>query len=80
MLNDKQKRFFSIMVLVALILCNVCTYILWQEATKNLEVVKLNAVSELVECGCEGYWKGVPFVFHQRDLDNVDFNFLGGKS
>lgn len=80
MLNIKQKQFLTILVLIALIGSNLLLFSFWNEAKLNIEIVKANAINELVECGCEGYWRGVPYVYHQRDLDKVDLNLLRGKS
>jgi hypothetical protein len=89
MLDVKQKQFITIMVLVALILSNLVLFVLWNEAKANVEVVKENAINELVKCGCEGYWRGVPFIYDQKDFNISDLNFVysmpppppsGGKS
>jgi hypothetical protein len=74
MLNDKQKQFLTIFVLIALIASNLLLFFVWQESISNLEVVKSNAVNELVECGCEGFYK-VP----QHDLNLTDLNIGGLK-
>jgi len=75
MLDVKQKQFLTIFVLIALIASNLCLFVLWQEASNNVEIVKQNAISELTECGCEGYWKGVPYNYKNGDFV-LDLNSL----
>jgi hypothetical protein len=75
-----KKQFVTIFVLVALLTCVGLLFVLWQESSSNLEVVKRNAVRALDEC--YGV-KGVPYAWNPRDLNGVDLNDLrivGGLS
>jgi hypothetical protein len=69
MLNSTQRKFILFLVVLGLIAGNVVTLVALNEAKANLEVVKENAVNELIECGCEGYWRGVPYAYNSRDVN-----------
>jgi len=77
MLDVKQKQFFTILVLVALIASNGCLFVLWNEAKANVEVVKWNAINELVKCGCEGWSNELFLPLNNKDNNKFDLNLVG---
>lgn len=77
MLNGKQKLFLVVFVFLGLLCSNIVLFFAWQESLNNVNIVKQNAIDELVECGCEGYWKGVPYVYRSKDFNIVDLNSGG---